>query len=164
MPSHDQILNQVNIYLTTIRGNIYPVVILPVAVDPGLTFHPLLSSASAFVGPSTTKQHIQFNAIQNSLLSTQHIVNTTVFSCMRRVEKGASRRQRLCRLVPYLHNLKIYDTQLLIGDNDLNNHNNNVLAMLLQSCKHKKTRNSCRIKYTSTVASKLKSSISSYFS
>ena len=58
--------------------------------------------------------------------------------------------------------LKIYNTQLQIGDNHLNNHNNNVLAMLLQSCKHKKTKNiySCRIKYTSTVASKLKSSIS----
>ena len=57
--------------------------------------------------------------------------------------------------------IKIYNIQLLIGDKYLNNHNNNVLAVLLQSCKHKKTRNSCRIKYTSTVASKVKSSISS---
>ena len=48
--------------------------------------------------------------------------------------------------------ITIYNTQLLIGDNHLNNHNNNVLAMLLQSCKHKNTMNSCRIKYTSTVA------------
>ena len=87
--------------------------------------------------------------IQNSLFSTQHIVNTTTFSYMRRVEKGASRRQCLCGLVPYLNNINIYNTQfgLLIGGNDLNNHNNNVLAMLLQSCKHKKTRNSCRIDY-----------------
>ena len=85
-------------------------------------------------------------------------------SCMRRVEKGTSRRQRLCGLVPYLNNIKIYNTQFLIGDNDLNNHNNNVLAMLLQGCKHKKTRTSCRIDNTSTVASKLKSSISSDFS
>ena len=61
--------------------------------------------------------------------------------------------------------IKIYNTQLLIGDNYLNNHNNNVLAMLLQSCsKHKKTRNSCIINYTSTVTRKLKSSISSDFS
>ena len=59
--------------------------------------------------------------------------------------------------------INIYNTQLLIGDNDLNNHNNNVLAMLLQSCKHKKTRNSCRINDT-TFTSKLKSSISSDFS
>ena len=69
---------------------------------------------------------IMITQIQNSLFSTQHIVNTTMFSCMRRVEKGASRRQCLCRLVPYLNNIKIYNTQLLIGDNDLNNHNNNV--------------------------------------
>ena len=55
------------------------------------------------------------------------------------------------------------DTQFPIGDNHLNNHTNNVLAMILQSCKHKKTRNSCRIKYTSRVASKLKSSMSSDF-
>ena len=60
--------------------------------------------------------------------------------------------------------LQVYNTQFPIGDNHLNNHTNNVLAMLLQSCKHKKTRNSCRIKYTSRVASKLKSSISSDFS
>ncbi len=32
-------------------------------------------------------------------------------------------------------------TQSLIGDNDLNNHDNTVLAMLLESCKHMKTRN-----------------------
>ena len=100
--------------------------------------------------------YIQFNSIQNCLFSTQHIVNTTMFSCMRRVENGTSRRQRLCGLVPYLNNILIYNTQLLIGDNDLNNHNDNVVAMLLQSCKHKKTRNSCRIIYTSKVASKLK--------
>ena len=110
---------------------------------------------------------IQFNSnsIQNSLFSTQHIVglNTTMFSCMGRVEKGASRRQRLCGLVPYLNNIMIYNTQLLIGDNDLNNHNNNDLAMLLQICKHKKTRNSCRINSTNTVTSNLKSSISSDF-
>ena len=49
---------------------------------------------------------------------------------MRRVEKGTGRRQRLCGLVPYLNNIKIYNTQLLIGDNDLNNHNNNVVANL----------------------------------
>ena len=36
---------------------------------------------------------------QNSLFSTQHSKYNTV-SCMRRVEKGESRRQRLCRLVP----------------------------------------------------------------
>ena len=104
-----------------------------------------------------------FNSIQNSLFSTQHIVNTTMFSCMRRVEKGASRIQRLCWLVPYLNNniIMIYNIQLLIGDNDPNNNNINVLAMVLQSCKHKKTRNSCRINYTSTVTSKSKSSISS---
>ena len=60
--------------------------------------------------------------------------------------------------------IKVYNTQLPIGDNHLNNHNNNVLAMLLQSCKHKETKNSSRINYTSTVASKLKSSISSDFS
>ena len=41
----------------------------------------------------------------------------------------------------------MYNTQFPIGDNHLNNHTNNVLAMLLQSCKHKKTRNSCRIKF-----------------
>ena len=87
-----------------------------------------------------------------------------MFSCMRGVEKGASRIQRLCGLVPYLNNIMIYNTQLLIGDNDLNNHNNYVLALLLQSCKHKKTRNTCRINYTSTVTSKLKSIISSDFS
>ena len=52
-----------------------------------------------------------------------------------RVEKGASRRQRLCGLVPYHNKIKIY-TQLLIGDNDLNNYNYIVLAMLLQICKH----------------------------
>ena len=71
---------------------------------------------------------------------------------------------RLCGLVPYLNTIMIYNTQLLIGDNYLNNKNNTVLAMLLQSCKHKKTRNSCRINFTSTVTSKLKSSISSDFS
>ena len=61
--------------------------------------------------------------------------------------------------------LQVYNyTQFPIGDNHLNYHTNNVLAMSLQSCKHKKTRNSCRIKYTSRVASKLKSSISSDFS
>ena len=76
----------------------------------------------------------KFNSITNTLFSTQHIVNTTMFSCMRRVEKGASRRQRLCGLVPYLNNINIYNTQLLIGENYLNNHNNNVHAMLLQSC------------------------------
>ena len=43
-------------------------------------------------------------------------------------------------------NINIYNyTQLLIGDNYLNNHNDIVLAMLLQSCKYIKTRNSCRI-------------------
>ena len=47
---------------------------------------------------------IIFNSIQNSLFSTQHIVNATMFSCIRSVEKGASRRQRLCGLVPYLIN------------------------------------------------------------
>ena len=46
---------------------------------------------------------------------------------------------------------QVYNTQFPIGDNHLNNHTNNVLAMLLQSCKHKKTRNSCRIKYTTVV-------------
>ena len=34
--------------------------------------------------------------------------------------------------------LQVYNTQFPIGDNHLNNHTNNVLAMLLQSCKHKK--------------------------
>ena len=43
---------------------------------------------------------IQFNSIQNNLFSTQHIVHTTMFFCIRRVEKGTSRRQRLCGLVP----------------------------------------------------------------
>ena len=44
---------------------------------------------------------IQFNSIQNSLFSTQHIVHTTMcFLYIRRVEKGTSRRQRLCGLVP----------------------------------------------------------------
>ena len=39
--------------------------------------------------------------IQNSLFSTQHIVHTTMFFfCIRHVEKGTSRRQRLCGLVP----------------------------------------------------------------
>ena len=60
--------------------------------------------------------------------------------------------------------IKIYNTQLPIGDNHINNHNNNVLAMILQSCKDKNTKNSCRIKYTSTVANKLKSNITSDFS
>ena len=53
--------------------------------------------------------YIQFNSIQNSLFSTQHIVGATynnVF-CIRRVEKGASRRQSLCGLAPY-HNVNIY--------------------------------------------------------
>ena len=56
----------------------------------------------------------------------------------RRVEKGSSRRHCLCRLVPYLNNstLQVYNTQFPIGDNHLNNHTNNVLAMLLQSCKN----------------------------
>ena len=81
-----------------------------------------------YVSYCTLNYHIYIQ-IQNSLLSTQHIVNTTMFSGMRRVEKGTSRRQRLCGLVPF-NNIKIYNTQLLIGDYDLNNHNNNVLAML----------------------------------
>ena len=41
--------------------------------------------------------------------------------------------------------LQVYKTQFPIGDNHLNNHTKNVLAMLLQSCKHKKTRNSYRM-------------------
>ena len=42
------------------------------------------------------------NSIQNSLFSTQHIVHiyNNVFLYIRRVEKGTSRRQRLCGLVP----------------------------------------------------------------
>ena len=32
--------------------------------------------------------------------------------------------------------IKIYTITVLIGDNYLNNHNDNVLAMSLQSCKH----------------------------
>ena len=47
-----------------------------------------------------------------------------------------------CGFLPYHNKVKSY-TQLMIGDNDLNNHNNNVLAMLLQSCKYMKTRNGC---------------------
>ena len=75
--------------------------------------------------------HIKFNSIRNSLFSTQHVVNITIFFTY-----DVLKRQHLCGLVPYHNNIKIYNTQLLIGDNDINNHNDNVLAMLLQSCKH----------------------------
>ena len=44
---------------------------------------------------------IQFNSIQNSLFSTQHIPSTYInVFCIRRVEKGTSIRQRLRGLVP----------------------------------------------------------------
>ena len=62
------------------------------------------------------------HSIQFKIVYLQHnIVNTTMVSCMRRVEKGTSRRHRLCGLVPYLNNIDIYNTQLPIGDSDLNN-------------------------------------------
>ena len=38
---------------------------------------------------SGAEYSIQFNSIQNSLFSTQHIVHAQMFSCMQRVEKGA---------------------------------------------------------------------------
>ena len=49
------------------------------------------------------------------------------------------------RSLSYNNNYKDLYTQLLMGDNDLNNHKVTALAMVLQSCKHLKTRNTCRI-------------------
>ena len=42
-------------------------------------------------GHEDTEEGVSLNAIQFKIVfSTQHIVNTTIFSCIRRVEKGAS--------------------------------------------------------------------------
>ena len=73
-----------------------------------------------------------FNSIQNSLFSTQHIVHTTMFFA-----SDVLKRERA--------EYRAYVGSFPIGDNDLNNHNDNVLAMLLQGCTHMKARNSCRI-------------------
>ena len=103
------------------------------------TKHPSLSKR---VSSSLLRHTIHIHSnLKLFIFNTTHSTYKNVF-CIRRVEKEGSRRQSLCGLVPYHNNIKIY-TQLLIGDNALNNHNDNILAMLLQSCKHMKTRNSC---------------------
>ena len=84
----------------------------------------------------------RFNSIQNSLFSTQHIVHTTTFFAYDVLKRERAEDSAYVGSFPTI--IKIY-TQLLIGDNDLTNHDDNVLAMLLQSCKHIKTRNSCRM-------------------
>ena len=88
------------------------------------------------------------NSIQNSIFSTQYIVNTTMFSCIRRVEKGASRRQLLCGLVPY-HNIQLLMETMI---------STIIIIMFLQCyCKVANIRKQGIVgEYTSTVTSKLK--------
>ena len=53
---------------------------------------------------------IIFNSIQFKIVYFQHntCTYTTMFFCTRRVEKGASRRQRLCGLVPNHNIIDLY--------------------------------------------------------
>ena len=112
-----------------------------------LTFQFLVLTLRLQVIPIRSLESVvRLNSIQNSLFSTQHVVNTTMFSRIRRVKKGASDSTYVgsftILIIIFIKNLyTITDWSQF----NLNNHNDNVLAMLLQSCKHKKTRNSCRI-------------------
>ena len=92
----------------------------------------------------TSRVACSFNSIQNSLFSSQHIVHTTTFFAHNLLKRERSEYRAHVGSFPIIIYNYLY-TRLLIGNNDLNNHDDLVLAMLLQSCKHMKTRNSCRI-------------------
>ena len=78
-------------------------------------------------------------SIQNSLFSTQHIVHITLFFCIRCVERERAEDRACVGSFPIICKY-LYYTQLLFGDNDLNNHNDdcscNVIAKL-QTYKNK---------------------------
>ena len=88
-------------------------------------------SGAAYARPASMVSTVPYNS-KSFIFNTTHSTYNNVF-CIWRVEKGASRRQSLCGVVPYhiyIYNKDLY-TQLLILDNDLNNHLIIVLALLL---------------------------------